>query len=127
MPYSPLGWAGEGSVWGPAPLLCCPLGQSMKGVRGEIVQGSLHRHPGPAPALTGRYLWEIKRTMGWGGAGARSFGPRSTLLSGFKDEGIHPERDLRLVSKSLSKDSFQPALSTVSVTARCRPPPSLRV
>lgn len=38
-----------------------------------------------------------------------------------------PEWDLKLVSKSLSKDSCQPERSTVSLTARCRLPPTLRV
>lgn len=60
---------------------------------------------------------------GGGGAGARSFGPRPALFSGFQGEGKHtPEWDLKLMSKSLSKGSFQPALSIVSLTARCRPP-----
>lgn len=37
-----------------------------------------------------------------------------------------PEWDLKLVSKSLSKDSLQPECSIVSLTARCRPPPTRR-
>lgn len=43
------------------------------------------------------------------------------LLSRFKGEGKHiAEWDQRLVSECLSKDSSQPALSVVSLTARCR-------
>lgn len=118
---------------GPSPLLSRLLRQTMKGARGEIVQGSgtplqglLHPHPSPAPAVTDRYLWEIKRTMGEGiGKGLETGALAQDLLlfSGFQGEGGHSsEWDLKLVSKSLSKGSFQPALSTVSPTARCRPP-----
>lgn len=56
-----------------APVLRCPLGQAMEGVRSKTVQdsaiplqGSPHAHPLPAPALPGSYLWEIKRTKGEG-------------------------------------------------------------
>lgn len=52
-----------------------------------------------------------------GGAGARRFGSRPALLNGEHT----PEWDLKLVSKSLSKGSFHPALSIVSLTGRCRP------
>lgn len=89
----------------------------------------LHPHPSPAPALTdtsgkSRGQWGRGKGRGWN----RSSGPRPALFSGFKDEGEHSsEWDLKLVSKTPSKGSFQPALSIVSLAAKCRPPQPLRV
>lgn len=62
---------------------------------------------------------------GWDGegAGARSFGPRPALLGGEHTS----EWDVKVVSKSLSKDSCQPDGSTLSLTAGCRLPPTLHV
>lgn len=115
-----------------APLLCCPLGQAMKSARGKNSTKALEFHSRVrlthTPAL---HLLSLAVTSGrsrhggWDGegAGARSFGPRPALLSGEHT----PEWDPKLVSKSLSKDSFQPECSIVSLTARCRPPPTLHV
>lgn len=113
-----------------SPLLRCPLGQAMEGARSTTVhdsgiplQGSPHPHPSPAPALPGSYLREIKRTKGEGVELEPGTLVQDPLCSvGFRVRGNTPEWDLKLMSKSLSKGCFQPTLSIVSLTARCRPP-----
>lgn len=82
-------------------------------------RGSLHPHPSPAPALTDT---SGKLRGQWGRAGDQGSGPRPALFSGFKGKGERSsEWDLKPVSKSLSKGSFQLALRIVSLMARCGP------
>ena len=121
----------------PSPLLCCPRRHAMKGARGKTaqgsgipVQGSHHPRPSPAPALPGSYLWEIKRTMGdWEGEELEPGTLVQDLLCSacLRVRGTHTRVGSGTCVKEPLKGSLQPALSIVSLTARCRPPPPLHV